>query len=132
MATWTGITGRQRSRHSVQALTESAPSVPTDGVDLSACAAVIPVIRAPAGQTLTGTGAIRWYIYITALGRWVKSPRGDDDVVELAGLSEGALPALLVTSPGGRGAWVFDNLGVTGGTAPELDIFCMNRAGEEI
>jgi hypothetical protein len=123
--------------HSVQATTESTP-VPGDGVDVTrsrentGVAAIFPVVRAPAGQTLTGVGLLQAWIYVPALDRYVRLPRADQDLVDLGGMYEGALEPVPITWTVGRLALVFRNLGVSGGTDPELDLMCLSPGGDEL
>lgn len=128
-ASWSVITGLTRSVSSTQALTESAPTLPTDGVLLTDVAAVVPVLKAPNGQTFTGAGTLLAYYWSDALSRWVRSPRADDVLSDLAGLAEGALPAIPVTSGHGRFAWICSGVGVSAGTAVTLTIICASLRG---
>jgi hypothetical protein len=136
MATWSLISGRSRSMHSVQALTEGAPAV-GDGVDitlknLGGVGTVIPVLRAPAGETFTGAGMIRAWLYVPVLGRWVRAPRADDDLSDATGLGEAALTAVKIAWTAGRFALTFDGAVVSAGAAPELDMVCVAHGGDEI
>jgi len=121
----------------VQATTESAPASPLDGVDIAilyggGVGSVVPVLRAPAGQTFTGTGTVKGYLYVPALARWVRAPRADDDLADANGLNEIALPALPISWTDGRFALVYDSVGLSGGTDPEVDLLACGRMGEAL
>lgn len=132
MATWAGLAAKSRSVHSVQATTEPDPTDGTDGVSLASVAFVVPILRAPAGKTFDGTGTVEAFVWVDALGRWVRAPRADEDLADLAGLGEGALPPLPISSPIGRLALVFKGVGLSGAGSPEIDLVCTNRLGEWI
>lgn len=136
MATWSPLSGRSRSVHSVQALTEGAPA-DGDGLILQVAfgagvGSIVPVVRAPAGQTFTGSGMVRAWLYVPSLARWVRAPRADDDMADATGLAEAAFTAIKVTWTIGRFCLIFEGCGVTGGTAPELDLCCSAVGGEDI
>lgn len=132
MATWSDLGGR--SRRCVAAATgEAAPTDPGDGVHLYRVAAVTPVIRAPAGQTFTGTGSFAGYVYVEGLGLWIRAPRADDDLADFAGLERLALPTLAVRAEGGLRFMLLPiAVGLSGGAQVTVDYACVNRAGEAI
>jgi len=123
-ATWTVLTNYTRSVQSVQALTEAAPTLNTDGILLTAVQSIIPVLTAPASNTFTGSGSMLGYYWSDALARWVRAPRSDDTMSDLTGLAEGVLPALPVISGNGRFAWIASGIGVSGGTSITLTLIC--------
>jgi len=124
-ATWTILPGYQRSVQSVQALTEAAPTLSTDGVLLSGVVSIVAVLTAPGGQTFTGAGTLVAYHWNDSLARWMRAPRADDTLADLSGLSEGAFPAWEIKSGNGRFAWIGGGVGVSGaGTTFTLTLLC--------
>jgi hypothetical protein len=112
------------------ATSETPPTVdPAVGVYLNRVDRILPVVRAPLGQTFTGSGVVRGYVFID--GRWLKAPRADDDFADFAGLAEAALPSI----PAGaadRFMLVTEGVGLSGGTDVTIDYWCSNHAGERI
>jgi len=124
-ASWTLIAGYQRSVQSVQALTEAAPTLSTDGVLLTGVTSIVAVLTAPGGQTFTGAGSLIAYYWSDALARWVRASRADDNLSDLSGLAEGALPAWEIKAGNGRFAWIGSGIGVSGaGTTFTLTLIC--------
>jgi hypothetical protein len=106
-----------------------------DGIDLTkkyggGVPAVIPVLRAPVGETFTGAGVVRAWLYVPLLSKWIRAPRADDDLADLAGLNEGVLPTIPIMWTQGRFALVFEGAGLSGGTAPEIDLVAVTTGGE--
>lgn len=132
MATWVKIGNRLHSTRSVQAATEPDPAAAGDGLALERVAFITLVLRAPQGQTFDGTGEVVAFVWSDLLDRWVRAPRSDEDLIDLAGLGEGALPPLAVSSPVGRLAFVYKGVGVSGAGDLELDLLCTNERGEAI
>ena len=133
MATWTPIAldggAFARTTRAVQALTEVAP-VAVEGVQLDinyGIETILPVVRAPAGQTFTGAGFFLGYIYVASLGLWVRAPRADLDCSDLAGLEIAALPSLPVNSATGWFQLVPNGIGVSGGAEIITDYVCTWR-----
>jgi hypothetical protein len=116
-----------RSARAVQQTTEVAPTVTDKGVPLEGVDSVMPVVKAPDGQTFTGTGTLLGYVY--AAGRWVRAPRADRDLSDLAGLLEGALDAQPVISKAGYFIWIPSGVGLSGGTEITTDYVCTLGSG---
>jgi hypothetical protein len=115
-----------------QAQTDAAPSVAPSaaggGVPLSNVSAIVPVVRAPGGQTFTGVGSLLGYFWLDSLSRWVRAPRADLDLSDCGGLSEVALQSLPVSAPVGWFFWVASGVGLSGGGGNvELDCWCSVR-----
>lgn len=128
-ATWAVINGLTRSVQSTQAPTEAAPTLNTDGVGLGDVSSVVPVLQAPVAQTFTGAGTIQGWYYSDVLGIWVRAPRADDSLSDLAGLNIGVLPAVPVASGNGRFAWICNGVGLSGGAIITLTLICAALRG---
>lgn len=121
-AAWTQVGAR--SATSVQALTEAAPALDTDGVNLHAVGAVAPVVHAPVGQTIAG-GLLLAYVLRSA--GWVRLPRADLALDEVIGLQDGTLPAVPVSVAWKRFAWIASGITLSGaGTQVNIDLDCMS------
>lgn len=116
-----------RSATAVQSTTEAAPTDTSVGVPLEGVDSVMPVLKAPDGQTFTGTGTILAYVY--AAGRWARAPTADRDLSDLSGLPEGALEAWLVISRSGWFIWIPSAVGLSGGTTVTTDYVCSLGSG---
>lgn len=128
MATWTPL--GPRSVRAVMATSETPPTTEGGiGVALDRVDRLLPVVRAPLGQTFTGAGVLRGYVFVD--GRWMKAPRADDDLVDFTGLAEAALPSLPAGSAE-RFMLITEGVGLSGGTQVTIDYWCTNRAGERI
>lgn len=71
-ATW--VHAGVRSVTSVQATTESAPTLATEGLDLSAVRSVRVFLEADTGQTLSGAGDVDLYVYGRTMEAWALAP----------------------------------------------------------
>lgn len=127
-AVWTTL--GDRSKRSVQLLTESAPAPGDPGVWLSDVGSILPVVRLEGAATFLGTGTLLGYLYVAALARWVRAPRTDLDLSDVAGLHEVALPALPVTSPRDLFIFVASGVGASGGTTVTIDYLCSTIKGD--
>lgn len=125
MGTWTLL--GSRSARTVQDTTEAVPTLETDGVFLSDVATIVLIIRAPAGQTFLGTGSLLGYVYVPDLGRWLRAPRLDQELSDVAGLEEGSLITLYVDQPFGRFMLVPSAVGLSAGTTMTTDYWCSSR-----
>ena len=132
--TWTRL--GSRSMRCGQLQSEGAPSAPpahgtgvlTDsGIWLEDVASILPVVRAPQGQLLTGLGSLLGWVWVDSLGRWVRAPRADLDLTDGVGLQELALVTVPVTARVGYFVWQAVGVGLTGGTLVELDAWCYIR-----
>src|SRR3954454_17297937 len=129
-AVWTPIGSSPRSVQAVQALTEAAPSVASDGVLLEGVESIVPVIHAPGGQTFTG-GSLLGYIYTGTA--WVRAPQSDVLLDNYVGLSDASLSALIVDSPRGRFQFVPNAVTLSGaGTTITTEYFCTTKTGTGI
>jgi hypothetical protein len=124
---WNVLSGAGLSASSVQATTEAAPTLSTDGIGLVGVDAVKPVLTAPNGQTFDGTGTIKGYFYSRLLGRWVEDPRAEDTLTDLLGKNEGTLPAIPVQTQGGRFAVVCSGVGLSGGSTITVTLIATSR-----
>jgi hypothetical protein len=123
-AAWTQ-TGA-RSAQAVEALTETEPALSTDGVSLADVASVIPVLHAPVGQTFTGVGSLLGYKWTGST--WVRAPRLDYDLSEIAGLQDGELRPMPVDAPRGRLALIASGVTLSGaGATVTLELLCTVR-----
>lgn len=55
----------------------SAPSAVTDGVDVTSSSAFRVLVSAASGQTLSGAGTLRIWLYSKSLARWCYNPQLD-------------------------------------------------------
>lgn len=127
-ATWTSL--GVFSVRSVQALTESAPTLASEGVSLNAITSIVPVVRAPEGQTIT-SGTVLGYYRADYGEDWVRAPHADRDLTDVAGLASAALPAIPVISHHGRFALIANAVVLSGGAALTIDFECSGRNGGE-
>jgi hypothetical protein len=119
-----------RSMQAVEALTEVAPVSTNEGVDLQDVWSIAPIVHAPAGQTFTGAGSLLGYVYISSTSMWVRFPRADYDLSELAGLQDAALPTFEVKSPRGRFALIANGVVLSGaGAEITIEFLCVTRQG---
>lgn len=136
-ATWTGrgelgLAHANRSRRSVQALTEAAPTGPTEGVNLADVATIVPIVRPPVGETIT-SGWLRGWFWPDSIGSWVRSPHVDRDLTDLSGVTGGgSLPAIQVLSASGRFALIADSVVLSGGSSITVDFECTGYHWESL
>lgn len=119
----------------VQALTETAPTLATDGVDLSSVSAIVPVLHAPGGQTFSGGGMMLGYVYVPLANggaAWIRSPRSDYDMADASGLTDATLPAYPVLSATGRFALIPSAVTVSSGSSMTTDYVCTGVRGEAL
>lgn len=128
-ASWVVISGLQHSLVSQQAPTEAPPTLNTDGLLLADVASIVPVLTAPPGETFTGSGTLQGYIFSDSIGLWLRAPRSDDTLADMAGLAQGALPAIQITSGNGRFAWICNGVGLSGGAIVTLTLICASLRG---
>lgn len=115
MSTWLQL--GPRSMRATQTLTDSAPASVAEGVSLEAVASVLAILHAPAGQTFTGVGTLLGYVYAPLANggaAWLRAPRADFDLSDVAGLGDATLPAFPVASPTGRFALVPSGITLSG------------------
>jgi len=62
---------------SAQALTEAAPTLDTEGFSVSAHTGYQLVVAAASGQTLSGAGALRCFVYDLFVHDWARCPDFD-------------------------------------------------------
>jgi hypothetical protein len=124
MATWIR-TGRTSWRSVQLATGEAAPTNDgNQGVDLRHARSIMPSFRAEEGETFTGSGYWRGYVWIPSRGLWVRAPLTDDDASALSGLGEGALPAIIARFEATRFQYIPETVGVSGGTTVTIDYTC--------
>lgn len=128
-ATWTPFTGLLRSRQSVQALTEAAPTLSSEGIDLAWVDSITVILHAPVGQTFTGAGVLNGYVFSNGL--WVPDSGADVDLSYVAGKQDGKCgPGLPVTAPRGRFALIANGVALSGaGTTITIDLMCTMKTG---
>lgn len=116
-----------RSARAVQQTTDVAPVDTSVGVPLEGVDCIMPVLKAPVGQTFDGSGTLLAYVY--AAGRWVRRSLWDKDLSALAGLSEGSLDDEEIRLRAGYFIWIPNAVGVTGGTEITIDYVCSLGSG---
>jgi hypothetical protein len=135
-ATWVPISSSGASVRSVQATTEAAPTLATEGLDLRAtadraCAGFNLYAECDSGQTFTGTGDFVAFMYDAITG-WARASELDVSVVTADASNRriflGAFP---VAAPRGRVAHVCSSVAVSGGGVT-LYYAVSGLSGEEI
>lgn len=134
--TWTRFTnaaGTGLAARSIQgtttALTESAPSASTDGIDLTGVDSVVVSIAAPAAQTFDGVGALLAYRWHDLLAAWRPAPEFDLDMSDANGRANMDWASIGVGHKEGRLAYVPSSVGVSGGTALVISLIASYGAG---
>lgn len=110
---------------SSQALTESGPPGPGDGLHLFGIIRVRPVLYAPTGQTFTGAGSLlAWFqdsLSFDPASPWDRFPEGDfTDLSAYAGRSVIHLAAMPVEYPHGRLALLSSGITLSSGSSVTL------------
>lgn len=114
-ATWVRV-GANRSVVSVQATTEAAPTVSTDGIALDGIGAISIWLEADPGQTLSGTGQLDVYVYDAMVGAWALAPLIPFGVPSgAAGKQRVVLGSVVIDNPRGRIAPIANGVGVSAG-----------------
>lgn len=134
MATWVKVSGSNRSTQSVQATTESAPTLGTDGFDLNGVGGFTIHVACDSGQTFNGAvvEAFRAYRYSWITGLWGRSPEHDLDITtDHTGSRVIVFDAWTVSNPRGRLAHVANGVVVTGGGLT-LTYEATRLSGEEV
>jgi hypothetical protein len=120
---WTRYTNKPKSVFGVTtALTESAPTDPTDGIDLRGVDSIAVSIAAPNGQTFDGTGALLAYRYHDDIGAWRPMPEFDYDMSDALNRASVEWASISVNQKDGRIAYVPSGVGVSGGTVLTISI----------
>lgn len=66
--------------------TRAAPTAITDGMDITGCTGFRIIISAASGQTLSGAGSVRIFLWSISLARWVHNSTLDYDLSFTAAL----------------------------------------------
>jgi hypothetical protein len=112
-ATWTKL--EAYSSKAVQATTEDAPTLGTEGVDIRPCAGINLYAEADEGQTFSGTGSVVGFMYDPLCG-WSRAAELDASFVAAdADNRRVFLGAFPISAPRGRVAHVCNGVGVSGG-----------------
>lgn len=101
-----------------QALTRAVPTTSsTDGVPLKDLTAITIEVEANSGQTLSGAGNLRCYLYDAAVGRWARVPAADLAVstASVRNLSFEAFE-ILGARKDARIQWITDSVTVSSGS----------------
>lgn len=100
-----------------QALTRAAPTLVTEGQDLKTLVAVTVIVEAPAGQTLSGAGTLKCYVWDDFVAGWTRVP-GNDLTVTLSGDRRMGFPVFWVPGPrSSRLLFAASGVTVSSGTA---------------
>ncbi len=119
---WTQLGTGPVSRRQACLLNESAPSGATEGQPLAGVMGFTLVLTCNGASTFDGTGTMLAWAYLNSV--WVRAPRGDFDMTELASLNKAALPAVAVASPIGNYAYQASGIGASAGTTMTIDYVC--------
>ena len=131
-AAWTFTNaGTARFTHACAAGT--VPTAADDGMALPSLHGYQVVLEAAAGQTLSGGGNLRAYVWEQSLaspgGAWVRYPAADLAVnAALAGQRRGVIGEKEVFGGRGRVAYVTDTVTVSGGTCTIWILGAVRRA----
>jgi hypothetical protein len=122
---------------SVQAQTETGPPGPpgddSPGIDLRRVHRITTYLTAPGGQTFTGTGFLRAWVYDKIRGLWTRAPRSDEDLVDATGLEAATFGSMAVGSERTRFAWLLDGVGLSGaGGNVTIDLCATTPAGDPV
>jgi hypothetical protein len=104
-------------------LTRAAPTVITEGLSLEDSYAFRVSLSAESGQTLSGAGTLRAYIWDTDDAAWIRSP--DLDLVigaTHAGVRRVVWPDQEVMVPSGRMLYACDGVTASGGTTATVTL----------
>lgn len=115
----------KRSLSESQALTRAAPTASSDGMALDNLAGYRVSVCAESGQTLSGSGNLRAYLYHGDVGLWMRNP-----ALDLAVSVSGARcqvfpdiePAAREIGENHRVLYAADTVGVSGGTTVTVRI----------
>lgn len=110
----------QNAWYEDQALTRTAPSTSTDGVPLDDLSGVTIAIEANSGQTLSGSGTIRCYLYDTLVGAWFRVPECDLSVSTSGVRRLGFATLAAAGRTGARVDFVTDTVTVSSGTTARV------------
>jgi hypothetical protein len=103
------------SSKSVQATTEDAPTLDTEGVELTPCAGFHLFAEADVGQTFSGSGSVVGFMWDPICG-WARAAELDASFVAADASNRRVfLGAFPVTAPRGRVAHACNAVGVSGG-----------------
>lgn len=112
--TWTSTSGTSST---VVCTTgnESAPSAITDGIALQGCSkGVAFFVSADSGQTLSGAGAVRIYVYDPDAGRWGEL-YDEARTISVGSRRDYALPGLYIYANNGRVAAIPSGVTISSG-----------------
>ena len=117
MATWNVLPTSGRSATSVQAASESAPTLATEGCNLMDVAGFDLYVEADSGQTFTATtGAFYGYKFSDLLNAWYRAPEVDVSIpTGGVGQRRVVFPGWTVSNPRDRIAHVANSIAVSGG-----------------
>jgi hypothetical protein len=110
-----------------QALTRAAPTLSTEGVSMSQITAFRVSVCATTGNTLSGSGTLKAYLYNPAVGLWMRNPSLDVAVTN-SGERCQVFPDFTVTSIAVTGSAPYRTLfatsavTVSGGTTVDVRI----------
>lgn len=80
--TWTPIVTYTDATTVASGGTRAAPTLATDGMDISDATGWRVIVSADSGQTLSGAGTVQIWLWSIALGRWVRNKQLDYSVAE--------------------------------------------------
>lgn len=105
-----------------QSTTRDAPTLATEGMGLHGVTGFRVSICAESGQTLSGTGNLRAYLYHTDAALWMRNP-DLDLAVDASSVRCQAFPDMTTgTTVGHRVLFAADTVGVSGGTTVTVRI----------
>jgi hypothetical protein len=130
MATW--IDKGNRSRQSVQAATESAPTTMEEGVNLDSVSGFTVHFSCDSGQTFSSTaGGFSAYVWNEFALAWSRTPELDIAVpTNAVGLRRFSSTGWNVASPRARVAHVASGIGISGGSVT-VDYTCSLLRGDQ-
>lgn len=109
-----------------QALTRAAPTLTTEGLDLSDIAGFRVTVCAASGQTLAGAGALQAYVYDNDLALWTRNP-SLDITISTAGARCLTFADIQTVVATGRGLFAATGVTVSGGTTVTVQMKAWTR-----
>jgi hypothetical protein len=118
VATWAELGSSGRSVTSTQNATDSAPTLDTEGCNLSDVGGFDLFVECQNAQTFTGTtGSFQAYKWSENLAAWYRAPELDVSIpTGGVGQRRVVFPGWNVSAPRGRVAHIANSVAVSGGT----------------
>jgi len=113
-----------------QNLTAAAPSAASDGVLLKDIDSLVVVVEANSGQTLSGAGNLRCYLYDPLVAGWFRVTANDQAVTTSGVRRVGYSLDVIGCRTGSRVVFVTDSVTVSSGTTVRVYLLGGRERGE--